>query len=269
MKLYKIEELNDKAFSKAIKNIAKVVNNINEKDTNYSIKDSFILEIVANGSNALFDKDGNLFSYDISVLPIKHLTSLNSEYSKRFSNNRLNLAVVGEKGAKALKGKAFAEIDYNMIPIITLLNEKNYSTTSCCEGHVGEYKRVISYISFKYDYDFANPIPLYDQAYSNRKKYSQKGVDKKLKYAHYHWYGTNNISFLEQEQEKKKMLEDLLKWAMALPKRKIEHFIELYGVKKYGKHVFIGKYNNDLEYKDALKKEEGNYVRTWTKEYEY
>ena len=274
MNTYIIDELQGKAYSKALKNIAKVINDINDNCIRYSLQDSFILEIVAKGASALFDQEGNIFSYDTNVIKEKRLTSFITEHSKRFSNERLNKAVTSNIAVKALKNKAAIDVDYNMIPIITVLNEKNYITTGCCEGHVGERERVNTWIGFKRDYEFSIPIPWFDEKKSKgNKKYielknchTKNGTGTSIS-----WFGTKNISFIEQEKEKRLLLNDILKWAYALPKlkeKKKKHYIELYGVQKYGKHILIGKYNNISDYKKAIKKVEDNYVRTYTKEYD-
>ena len=110
------------------------------------------------------------------------------------------------------------EIDEEMIPIITELNEKNWITCGCCSGHLEQIKQTGTYSIYICFSDLLNELP--------------KNPPKINKYNNYsfNWIGNKNKSIDENEKERKQLIKDLLKWAKNLPVNndlsKYDNFIE-------------------------------------------
>ena len=103
------------------------------------------------------------------------------------------------------------EIDGGMIDILIELNEKNYFTNGCCEGHLKANGDWNSYIGFDMSYDF----PVYPMNY-----------DYARKQRYFYWKGNG-------ENNRQKVLSDLLKWAKLLPQRNL---IEVKSYTLWGKN---------------------------------
>ena len=87
------------------------------------------------------------------------------------------------------------EIDEGMIDILITLNEKNYKTTACCEGHLRENDTWDGYIGFAHPYDFI-VYPMNFTSVKNR--------------IYYYWNGTG-------EESRQEFLHKLYDWALNLP----------------------------------------------------
>ena len=86
-------------------------------------------------------------------------------------------------------------IDEGMIDILIELNQKEYKTIFCCEGHLNENNQWNGYIGFAYPYKFS----IYPKNFASTKKR-----------AYYYWDGKG-------EESRQEFLNGLLKWAELLP----------------------------------------------------
>lgn len=111
------------------------------------------------------------------------------------------------------------EIDDGMIDILIILNEKNYHTMACCEGHLREDGSWNGYIGFSYPYDFV----VYPINFSN--------VKNRI---YYYWEGVG-------EESRQKFLNELYDWALNLPVR------EMVEIKRYTMYVKNKKRPNGRE----------------------
>ena len=91
------------------------------------------------------------------------------------------------------------EIDTGMIDILIILNEKNYKTTACCEGHLRDDGKWNGYIGFAYPYDFV-VYPIDFSSVKNR--------------IYYYWEGKG-------EETRQEFLRKLYDWALNLPVREL------------------------------------------------
>lgn len=91
-------------------------------------------------------------------------------------------------------------IDERMQEIIRILNQKNYTTISCCETHY--YNSLNMYVTFGIDYNLTPPEGF---TYSKKEKAIEHLIKEKDKE--------------KFESEKTKYLEILTKWAQELPDR--------------------------------------------------
>ena len=94
-------------------------------------------------------------------------------------------------------------IDEDLIPILIELNEKGYKTSMSCSGHLAQIEsigRYESYLAFENPYDF-KPLP---------PRYSKTTGQT------YYWYGDKNGSIEEKENDRKRLMEELLEWAKRL-----------------------------------------------------
>lgn len=98
------------------------------------------------------------------------------------------------------------EIDVDMIPIITELNEKNWITYGCCSGHLERIKQVGTYNAYICFSNMLNTDPPTDPPRVTRK---MKGS--------YNWIGNKKKSVEENEKERQQLMVDLLEWAKSLP----------------------------------------------------
>lgn len=90
----------------------------------------------------------------------------------------------------------YRKIDKGIRNTIMLLNEKNYITTICCEGHAREGVKSETYICFEKDYDFEVEPP--------------KGYT----------YNDNRLSYFFdecQEEDRQEVLCKLFEWSKSLP----------------------------------------------------
>lgn len=101
------------------------------------------------------------------------------------------------------------DIDAGMIDILITLNEKNYKTIVCCEGHLRNDDTWDGYIGFAYPYDFV----VYPMDFSNVKNR-----------VYYYWNGKG-------EESRQEFLRKLYDWALNLPVR------ELVEVKNYTMYI--------------------------------
>lgn len=111
-----------------------------------------------------------------------------------------------------IENKCYDEIDEDLIPILIELNEKGYKTSMSCSGHLHQIEnngRYESFINFKRPYEFSKPIPLFNKEKS-KNKYSEIFGNS------YKWYGNKNGSNEEKENDRKKLMKDLLEWAKGL-----------------------------------------------------
>lgn len=116
-------------------------------------------------------------------------------------------------------GYPLESIDEDMIPIITELNERGYYTTYCCQGHPNNKTRWSAYISFNNNYDFPINVPLWEYGKSSLvKHYSRKLINSSLNSAFYYWFGSKSKK-IDQESERKELMNTIYKWACSLPKR--------------------------------------------------
>ena len=91
------------------------------------------------------------------------------------------------------------DFDEGIIEILITLNEKNYFTNFCCEGHLNSKNEWNGYISFIYPYSF--------------KEYPHNFDSAKNKKAFY-WSGKG-------EESRQEFLRELTQWANILPKREV------------------------------------------------
>ena len=91
------------------------------------------------------------------------------------------------------------DFDEGVIDILITLNEKNYFTNYCCEGHLNNNNEWNGYISFVYPYSF--------------KEYPHNFSSAKNKKAFY-WDGKG-------EESRQEFLKELTQWANILPVREI------------------------------------------------
>ena len=91
------------------------------------------------------------------------------------------------------------EIDSGMIDILIILNEKNYKTSACCEGHLREDNTWDGYIGCAHPYDFV-VYPMNFTSVKNR--------------IYYYWNGKG-------EESRQEFLHNLYDWALNLPVREM------------------------------------------------
>ena len=91
------------------------------------------------------------------------------------------------------------DFDEGIIDILITLNEKNYFTNYCCEGHLNNKNEWNGYISFVYPYSF--------------KEYPHNFSSAKNKKAFY-WDGKG-------EESRQEFLKELTQWANILPIREV------------------------------------------------
>ena len=113
----------------------------------------------------------------------------------------------------------YEEIDKDMIPILTELNEKGYRTIYCCQGHVkdGAY---ITYLTFERQCVFSKPIPVYHIGADKKNKHTKISKSKLFGGDVYHWFGSKNKTDEELELERKELIEKLTEWAKTIEPRK-------------------------------------------------
>lgn len=101
-----------------------------------------------------------------------------------------------------LQKSMLKDIDENIRPIIIKLNQKNYLTVGCCEGHEKKWK---AYIAFKHNYDFPLPLPQIENLKLNSYPMNQ--------YMFYEWEGDidNKLDWLNA----------IDKWVDSLPYREL------------------------------------------------
>lgn len=148
--------------------------------------------------------------------------------------------------------KCYYGIDKGMRDIIVTLNNKNYFTALCCEGHLDKplYKDKWwhGYLCFCDNYDFAEPVPIFEPRDKNDKKknqhcwsaYEEKNPMKQRGLSIYYWYGTT-------EEERLDLLKRLTEWANALPKRELDYTYS-YQVWRKGKRGAV----RPLEFFDTM-----------------
>lgn len=103
-------------------------------------------------------------------------------------------------------------IDEDFIPVLTELNEKGYHTSSCCSGHLEQIEKYGTwniYLSFENDYDLAG-IPL-----DRRKNYLTYCSEYK---------GNKKATVQEKNEDRLRVLNELLKWAKTLPEIKDDYY---------------------------------------------
>ena len=98
------------------------------------------------------------------------------------------------------------EIDKGMWDILINLNEKNYKTIFCCEGHLNEFSNKgknywEGYLAFDKTYKFVQ----YPKGFYKN--------DKQRRFFYWEGFG---------EESRQKYLTELYNWSCCLPKRKIE-----------------------------------------------
>lgn len=140
-----------------------------------------------------------------------------------FIDYELSVICSGEKRSSIDKEKfikdiieygEYDSIDEEMIPILIELNKKGYYTTMCCSGHLEQIKdigRYGAYLDFKRPYKL-NP-PLFNIEKKSNGKYSEILNDKC-----YRWNGDTKGSIEEKENDRKKLMNELLEWAKGLDK---------------------------------------------------
>ena len=113
----------------------------------------------------------------------------------------------------------YEEIDKDMIPILTELNEKGYKTVFCCQGHVndGIYS---TYLTFERQYVFSEPIPVYHIGTNGKNKHSKISKSRLFGGDVYYWFGSKKRTDEESEIERKELMERLTKWAKRIRQRK-------------------------------------------------
>lgn len=148
--------------------------------------------------------------------------------------------------------KTYYEIDKGMRDIIVTLNNKNYFTAFCCEGHLDQPlardRWWHGYLCFCDNYDFAEPFPCFEPRDKNDKKkkqscwsvYEEKNVQKQRGLSTYYWYGTT-------EQERLDLLDRIADWANRLPKRELNYTYS-YQVWRKGKRGIV----RPLEFFDTM-----------------
>ena len=92
------------------------------------------------------------------------------------------------------------KIDRGMWEILIELNQKNYFTCGCCEGHLKDDGSWNGYIGFQQPYKFLEYPKEYDSARQKR---------------FFYWEGKG-------EENRKKFLKNLYEWALYLPVRELK-----------------------------------------------
>lgn len=116
-------------------------------------------------------------------------------------------------------GYPLESIDEDMIPIITELNERGYYTMYCCQGHPSKDRRWSAGITFNNIYDFPISVPLWENNKSSSvKHYSRKSINHSLNRSSYYWFGSTSKK-IDQESERKELMNTIYEWACSLPKR--------------------------------------------------
>lgn len=111
----------------------------------------------------------------------------------------------------------YEDIDKDMIPILTELNEKGYKTMFCCQGHV-EDCTYITYLTFYRKHIFSEPIPVFEVTNSrtNSKNKHTKIGKSNFGGITYHWFGRICKTDKEAEIERKQLIKELMEWAKRL-----------------------------------------------------
>lgn len=121
----------------------------------------------------------------------------------------------------------YEEIDKDMIPILTELNEKGYLTYYSCQGHVRD-GNFDAYITFMEKYNFP------EEPFYSAKKVARIGG-----YV-YRWHGVKRDTDEESENGRKILMAGLLEWAKNLPEREIRY--DVVGIKKTKNFNFVKKW---------------------------
>lgn len=131
-------------------------------------------------------------------------------------------------------------IDEGFKPIIKVLNDKNWITIYCCEGHKEEFEerfnRWDSYIAFKYNYDFPTLPPLFELYTKGKRpktKHSEMNVAKNGTF--FYWFGDTKGTLDEKEEDRKKWLKSLAEWADQLPYKEYTEGMTYYVLVGIGK----------------------------------
>lgn len=177
----------------------------------------------------------------------------------------------GAKKLGHISKRTYYEIDKGMRDIIVTLNNKNYFTAFCCEGHLDQPlargRWWDGYLSFCDNYDFAEPFPCFEPRDKNDKKkkqscwsvYEEKNIMKQCGLSTYYWYGTT-------EQERLDLLDRIKEWANRLPKRELNYRYS-YQVWRKGKRGAV----RPIEYFETMEEAlncvenipDGKYTEVW------
>ena len=122
------------------------------------------------------------------------------------------------------------DIDKGMWDILIMLNDKNYFTYACCEGHLNENGHWNGYIAFKSPYKFVEYPKSYDSS-----KYRTC----------FYWSGND-------EESRQEFLKNLYEWTLSLPVRKIQETKSyfLWGKNKYRRNSKWRILCNSSNYED-------------------
>lgn len=114
----------------------------------------------------------------------------------------------------------YKSIDQEFRKIIKILNEKNYQTVGCCQGHTfktPKTARVDCYVAFKHKYNF--PIP----PEGNYKTEQENPANLECFFKTYNdgtflqWHTAKSTRLDLKEEQRQEIMAHILAWAEALP----------------------------------------------------
>lgn len=130
-----------------------------------------------------------------------------------------------------LSNYTLKDIDEGIRDIIVTLNEKNYLTSVCCEGHPEREQRWNAYLGFKHNYDFSIQIP---QVFENAEFSPNSHFYKK--HGCFYWEGRKHGKVKGVEEAKAErllFLDELRKWANELePRELVEEYLYIVEAKR-------------------------------------
>lgn len=122
-------------------------------------------------------------------------------------------------GKYSLTRYVYYQIDEDFREIIRKLNNKNYGTSFCCQGHTDRLKkekeRWNAHIYFRRGIDVPKSIPIFENQNGDNPYciIEKNAID---------WYSSANSSFEQKEQERQELLAQLNEWVDSLEPREIQ-----------------------------------------------
>ena len=106
-------------------------------------------------------------------------------------------------------------IDKGMWDILIELNEKNYYTIFCCEGHLNNENKWNGYLAFDKTYKFAQYPPKFTKVNKHNRFFFWEGIG---------------------EENRQEFLNNVLNWAKTLPTREKTKVVQYHLLAKNKKH---------------------------------